>query len=559
MTTVLDIPLAKILPSPFNHRKIFNGLEDLAESIREKGVISPITVRPAPKGRSEPPYELVAGERRWRACKLAGVPTVASIVRELSDKEVLEVQLIENVQRVDVHPLEEADGYHELIKKHGYDVDQVAAKTGKSKAYVYARLKLCDLAAGPRKAFLEDKLNPSVALLIARIPDPKLQAQASDEVLGLGDWKAYRASGVYGDRELRNDDDRDRGKQGEIVPLSVREAQVHVQAKYMLRLELAPFDTADATLIAKAGACTACPKRTGNQRELFADVRSADVCTDPSCFTAKKKTDWDRKSAAAAKSGVRVLNDKEAGKVFEPYGDRTAIAHGSAYVDPADKLPYDLDPTGKKTWKSLVGTLTPAKAIVLDGQGAARELFDRQSAIAVLTKAGKLKELKRESNARKQAPDAYQLKQRKAQAEAKVRHEIARLAFAKINEKARDAAGLPFWQWFARGVLRMVDAEDCRNLCKRREIETKLGNGDAEKALTKLITETKTVDGLLALAVEFTSAFRAVGGMWAGKNFGENFTGACEVLHVDIKKITLEVKTAKKAKSKPAAKAKRKS
>src|ERR1051325_5469934 len=129
MTTVLDLELAAITASPFNHRKKFTGIDELALSIKTQGLISPITVRPQ---RNRPGFhELVVGERRWRAAKKAGVLTIAAIVRELTDKQVLEIQLIENVQRVDVHPLEEADGYEELLEKHGYDVDGIAAKTGK--------------------------------------------------------------------------------------------------------------------------------------------------------------------------------------------------------------------------------------------------------------------------------------------------------------------------------------------------------------------------------------------------------------------------------------------
>jgi len=544
MTTILDLAVIQISASPWNHRKKFTGLDELAASIKEKGLIAPITVREC-AGATD--YELVVGERRWRASKLAGLPTIPAIVRKLSDKEVLEIQLIENVQRVDVHPLEEADGYQELIDKHGYDVDAVAAKTGKSKAYVYARLKLCDLAPVPRKAFLADELNPSVALLIARIPDPKLQAQATNEVLGRAGYREYRESGIPEDRELRFLNDEGKQEQ-ERLPLSVREAQLHVQAMYMLRLANAPFDTADATLVAKAGACATCPKRTGNQRELFSDVRSADVCTDPTCFDGKKKADWDRKSAAAARSGLRVLNDKEKKNVFDQYGDGTRINHTSAYVDPNDKLPYDLDPSQKKTWKSALGTATSAKAIALDGQGAARELLDRKSAIAVLEKAGKLKEIKREGKA-KQAPNQYNEQRKKQEVESKRRHKVARLAFAELAEKGKDAAGVAFWQWLAGAVLRMVDVEDCRNLCKRREIETKLGNGQAEKALAKIVKETKTVDELLALIVEFAAAFRAVGGVWAGCNFGENFTGACEVLRVDLDKLKKQVLATEKEKA----------
>lgn len=549
--TYRELGPAAIAPSPLNHRKTFTGIEELAASMLDKGVVSPVTVRPKVAGKFT--HELVVGERRLRAAVIAGLAWIPTIERELSDKEVLEIQLIENVQRVDVHPLEEADGYKDLIGKHGYDVEQIAAKTGKSKAYVYARIKLCSLAPVPRKAFLEDRLNAEIALLIARIPDAKMQAQATTEVLGEGDWASYQGI-VTKPREVEVESESGKTVR-EPVALSVREARVFIRAKYMLRLDQATFATGDATLVPKAGACTICQYRTGNQRELFSDVPSADVCTSPACFDSKKKADWDRKAAEAQRAGVRVLNQKETKSVFDSYSP-TRVQSGSAYVDPDDQLPYDMNPGDKpKTWKQLLGTAAPATVLALDGAGVPRVLIDRKSAVAKLEKDGKLKELKREAKASR-TPNKYDDTRKKQEAENKRRHQVARLAFAELELKGRDASGPPFWKWLARSVLRMIDAEDCRNLCKRRELDTKLGSGDAEKALAKIVGEAKTVDELLGLIVEFASAFRAVGGLWAGKNYGENFTGACDVLDVDL--VELKAAVVKQEKAKQAAKPKSK-
>jgi ParB/RepB/Spo0J family partition protein len=551
----VELAPAAIAASPFNHRKRFDKLDELAESMRSKGVVSPITVRPHPKPTGEITHELVVGERRWRAAKIAKLPLMPTMERDLTDKDVLEIQLIENVQRVDVHPLEEADGYKDLIDNHGYDVDRIATRTGKSTSYVYARMKLCALTPVPRKAFLDDKINAEIALLIARIPDAKLQAQATKDVLGEGDWQEYRRSGV---EPASIDDPEDRGKR-EHLPLSVREARVHIRQRYMLRLDQAPFEVADTLLLPKAGACTTCSYRTGNQRELFSDVPSADVCTNPPCFEAKKKALWDRKASEASRAGGRVLNEREAKNVFDQHAP-TRIKYDSAYVDPKDELPYDLNPGSKpKTWKQALGTLKPATVLALDGAGVTRELLDKKSAIATLEKAGKLKEIKREAKASR-TPNKYDEERRKKEAENKIRHEVARLAFAELaGNAASDApmmATIQFWRWLARSVLRMIDAEDCRNLCKRRELETKLGSGDAEKALGKIVAEATKTYELVALVVEFVSAFRAVGGLWAGRNYGENFTAACELFDVDLVALKAGVVKEKKAKAaarKPAA------
>ena len=115
------------------------------------------------------------GRRRRGANKLAGKTTVPAIVRNLSDAEALEIQVIENLQRQDLHPLEEAEGFEVLMRENGYTADVMAEKTGKSKAYIYASLKLCALEPVPRAVFYSGRLNKSTALLVARIPIKSLQ------------------------------------------------------------------------------------------------------------------------------------------------------------------------------------------------------------------------------------------------------------------------------------------------------------------------------------------------------------------------------------------------
>lgn len=449
-----------IRKSPFNHRKTFTGLDELAASLREKGMISPITVRPI-KNTHGQDHELVAGERRWRAAQIAKMPAIPCIVRELSDKEVLEIQLVENVQRVDVHPLEEADGYRDLIDKHGHDVDSIAAKTGKSKATIYARLKLCALAPGPRKAFLEDKLNASIALLIARIPDPKLQEQATKEVLGqVVDEENYNPSEPLNPerRDLVIDPDKD---VVERQPMSVREAQVHLQRRYMLRLELARFDITATTLVMKAGACTTCPKRTGNQRELFSDVKSADVCTDPTCFETKTKAAFEEKAAEAATEGIKVIPANEVKKVFDQRGE---VARASPYVDPKAAVPWDLtgDYSGKgKSWEQMLGKKLAAdvpKVIVQNPDtGAAHELIDKKAALEKLREAGKIDKAERSSGS---SSSSSTIDWEKRRAEDEKKRTINRAARTESTRLAMDAANklaakyeLPWWRWIAAELL----------------------------------------------------------------------------------------------------------
>lgn len=245
-------------------------LAELAESIKTVGLLSPIIVRII-----DGVFEIVAGERRYLAAKLAGLEHIDASVRDLTDDQVLEVQLVENLQREDLHELAEAEGY-EALQKLNHTAEAIADKVGKSKAYVYARMKLLALCKDARKAFYEGKLSASTALLLARIPNDKLQAQALKE----------------------NTQDRWDG------PMSYRAAAEHIQNNYMLRLSDAGFKTEDPELVPAAGACGACPKRSGNQKELFGDVKGADICTDTVCFAAKRQAHAARVMAVSVGAGA---------------------------------------------------------------------------------------------------------------------------------------------------------------------------------------------------------------------------------------------------------------
>lgn len=260
------------------------SLDELAQSIKAHGLLQPIVARY--KGDK---FEVVAGERRVLASRKAGADDILVNVRDLTDEQVIEVQLIENLQREDLHALAEAEGYEALLNQHHYTIDQLVAKVSKSRAYVYARLKLLDLCPAARKAFNENKLHPSVALLIARIPADKLQEDALQEIL---DARGNAGGGM-----------------------SARAAAAHIQENYMLRLADAGFKTSDPDLVPGAGSCAACPKRTGNQPELFGDVKGADICTDPICFKAKRAASNKQKLAAAVAVGKTVIDGAAAQKL----------------------------------------------------------------------------------------------------------------------------------------------------------------------------------------------------------------------------------------------------
>ncbi len=186
---VAMLPIAALQPSPTNPRKGFDKarLAELADSIRARGILQPILVRPLSAGKG---MEIVAGERRWKAAEAAGLEEVPAIVREMTDAEVMEAQLVENLQRDDLHPLEEAEGYRQLMAK-GRDVARVAEQMGRSIAYVYDRVKLLSLTKAAQKAFHEGRFTTRHAIILARL-SPSDQARVMDEETG-GLWEEERA------------------------------------------------------------------------------------------------------------------------------------------------------------------------------------------------------------------------------------------------------------------------------------------------------------------------------------------------------------------------------
>jgi ParB family chromosome partitioning protein len=267
---LLDIPLDKISESKRNPRTQFDErkLAELADNIKQHGVIEPVLVRPLTNGKAGT-YELVFGARRYRASKLANRETIPATVRELTDAECLELQLIENVQRADTHELDEAQGYAELLSlQPNNTVETIATKVAKSPTYVNGRLQLLKLINEAREAFRAAKLNYSHAFEIARL-------QAKDQHRALQEcFPQHRnAAAVLKDQKAE--------------AVTVRQLRDWIEREILLDLTNAPFDPQDETLLASAGSCARCPKRTGSNPLLFADVQRKSTCTDRGCYQSK--------------------------------------------------------------------------------------------------------------------------------------------------------------------------------------------------------------------------------------------------------------------------------
>lgn len=327
------VPIDKIIPSPTNPRKTRDEgkMQELVESVAAHGVLQPILVRPLKakyfvsggigkvryltclnlvghpnlletfshgtaseneakaqeaadrKNALEPDYEIVFGERRWRAAKIANCGNVPVRVRELSDQQVLELQLIENLNREDVHPLEEAAGFESLIDNYGYTPSAIAEKVGCSESYVHKRLRLARLIEPARKSFSDGVISLNHAILIARL-EPEQQKHA----FGL-------CIREHWDHVINK-------KTKQAIPASVLDARI--KTEILLDLSAAPWKKDDAQLVPKAGACTVCPKRTGSNAQLFDDFKKGDHCLDRECFEKKRQAFVDIKSVElAAKTG----------------------------------------------------------------------------------------------------------------------------------------------------------------------------------------------------------------------------------------------------------------
>jgi ParB family transcriptional regulator, chromosome partitioning protein len=274
-----NLPLLSLTESAANPRRSFEetALAELADSIRTQGVLSPLLVRSV----GQHTYEIVAGARRYRAAQLAGLEYVPVRVVELTDAQALETSIVENLQRRDVHPLDEAQGFAALMRLEDpkYSIEQIGAKCGKSPAYVASRLRLTELSPAAVEAFLKDEIGVGHALLLAKL-QPKQQEQALAAC-----WQESYTNGSKAKRIL----------------LPVRHLLQWIEHNILLELAIAPFSKEDAQLLPEAGSCLGCPKRTGQNILLFAEWAAQDgqQCTDPVCY--KKKIDAHVKQTVAAK------------------------------------------------------------------------------------------------------------------------------------------------------------------------------------------------------------------------------------------------------------------
>lgn len=304
------IPLGDIEPSPDNPRQHFDQKKfaELVKSIKKDGVLQPILVRAVeatPPGNAK--YQIIAGERRFRAATQAELTEIPAQVKEMNEAEAMSARLIENLQREDVHPLDEADGFQRLKEELKLDVRGIAERVAKDARFVARRLSLTKLIEEAREDFRKERLTLAHVLELCR-----LATEIQTEALAA----CYEAKSV-----------QNKTKDGYVfVPDKTRPAR-HVRhlldwlsANVHLNLQNAPFRLDDELLRDDGLTCVNCPQRTGHDKLLFADIRgSNDTCLNPRCFQAKL-----RRFVELTRASIAAKQGKPAVLISDHYGSRTA-------------------------------------------------------------------------------------------------------------------------------------------------------------------------------------------------------------------------------------------
>jgi len=177
---IVELKITDIEPNKEQPRKNFNQekLQALAESIREHGVVQPIIVK-----KQDKVYTIIAGERRWRAAKMAGLKTIPSIIKDLSSKETMEIALIENLQREDLNPIEEAEAFQKLMEEHGMTQEELSKLVGKSRAAIANSVRLLTLPEKIKDMLINEQLTPGHARALITIEDTEKQLKIAEEII----------------------------------------------------------------------------------------------------------------------------------------------------------------------------------------------------------------------------------------------------------------------------------------------------------------------------------------------------------------------------------------
>ena len=251
-TSFVDIDINKIIPSKTNPRTKFEKIDELSQSIKNEGLIKPIIVRKL----SNEIFEIVDGQRRYMAAVMADYKTLPCIIKDFSDDQIKEIQMIDHLMSEYIDPLDQAAGIFELSKK--MDFDSIAVKLCKKKSFIFQRLKLLDLIPELQDSVRKGFITYSIVDIVCR--------QTKGDQLEIFNYLKCSTS---------------------MTCVSLVDLKNYIKNNFHLNLSSAPFKMNDETLFPEAGACTNCPKRSGFNPDLFDDIKSKFICLDPKCFHIK--------------------------------------------------------------------------------------------------------------------------------------------------------------------------------------------------------------------------------------------------------------------------------
>lgn len=318
------LPVEQLVPTPDNGRRPIsaNSLKSLARSIKKHGVLQPILVRVHPTQTDT--WEIRAGFRRWRAAKQAGLERIPAIVGKLDDEAALAVTITENLQRENLHPLEEAAVIQKAFD-HGFDVEAVAARLGKNVQFVARRASLTHLAEVWRKSVLTSgtpasRLSPAHLELIARLPEE------TQDLLAQDDFFTVFGRGFPTVADLQR----------------IIDGGLHTLAAM-------PWSVDDEALDPKAGACRRCPKRSGAHPMLFdgedlptnGKLSKTDRCLDPTCFERKQiahvqRCESELRTAHPNLTLVQIGSGSMSPTARETFGERVQRVYAPTFLKPSD-------------------------------------------------------------------------------------------------------------------------------------------------------------------------------------------------------------------------------
>lgn len=494
------VSLAKIDFSKTNPRKAIDpiALNELSLSISELGVLQPVLLRECTGGR----YELVAGERRVRAADKAGLKEIPATVKKLTDEEVLEMQIVENIQRADLTVYEEAQAYGQL-EITGLKIPVIAGKVSKKPEYITQVLQLLKLEPGLLVTMKKLNIPLPHALLIARIGDHELQKSAWKNVYQNGNLSSYEWTKNY------------------------------IARHCLLKLAEAPFDTKDEKIFPEMGACTTCQYRTGANANLFSDVKEKDICTKPSCFEEKVNRWWIEK-AKNLKDGERMATAEEMKKMFS-YESSTSVDTDSGFRDLND--PHYSAPKKKgkyQTFKALVGndvdTIIARNPRNKDSFQVYRVAKTSDINKALVTKYAWAKEGNGKVRDGSRSNNTYQASQRASQKKFKENKEKYLNAGKQLLEKVVKEGGKNSTKWIRRIInseVGSISTDKLQHILKRRGIKNEYET--RHKEIKKIASALKDSE-LLPFLVELFICHDLMGFSFYSSSGTNNFSTAKEIL-----------------------------